>query len=124
MMHDHAPTVLSADTLKDDDVRNSQGEDLGKIKDFMIDVEDGRIVYAVLDFGGFLGMGGKLFAVPFQAMTLNRVDKCYILDADKERLKNAPGFEKDNWPEHADYSFINDAYAYYGLEPYHPLTHA
>src|SRR5262245_1280011 len=63
--------VLSADTLTGDKVVNAAGEDLGKIEDFMLDVESGRIRYAVLSFGGVLGLGSKLFAVPPEALTVD-----------------------------------------------------
>ena len=83
----------------------------------MIDPKSGRIDYAVLSFGGFLGMGDKLFAVPLEAMNLSREEKRFILDVDKERLKHAPGFDKDNWPDTSDRAFGTKVYAYYGYEP-------
>lgn len=64
--------VLSASSLSGDGVRNSAGEDLGKIEDIMLDVPTGRVAYAVLSFGGFLGMGNKLFAIPWEAMSMSR----------------------------------------------------
>lgn len=112
------PRCLSSSTLTGDDVKNSAGEDLGEIKDFMIDLNDGRIAYAVMAFGGFLGMGDKLFAVPWSAMRLNTEDHCFVLDVDKERLKQAPGFDKDNWPDFADPQFHQRTYAFYNTKPY------
>lgn len=109
---------LSATTLIGDKVVNRKGEDLGKIEDFMIDPEQGRVGYAVLSFGGFMGMGDKLFAVPLQALQLSREDKRFILDVDKERLKNAPGFDKDSWPDISDRSFGTTVYSYYNTKPY------
>ena len=109
---------LSATTLIGDKVVNRKGEDLGKIEDFMLDPEQGRVGYAVLSFGGFLGMGDKLFAVPMQALKLSREDKWFILDVDKERLKNAPGFDKDHWPDISDRSFGTTVYSYYNTKPY------
>jgi sporulation protein YlmC with PRC-barrel domain len=109
---------LSATTLIGDRVVNRKGEDLGKIEDLMIDPEQGRVGYAVLSFGGFLGMGDKLFAVPLQALQLSREDKRFILDVDKERLKNAPGFDKDKWPDISDRSFGTTVYSYYNTKPY------
>ncbi len=117
-MDNHAPSVLSASSLEGNNVGNTAGEDLGDIKDIMLDVRNGRVAYAVLDFGGFLGIGNKLFAVPFEAMTLNSVDERFILDVDKDRLKDAPGFDQDDWPNHADYRFIDDVRKFYGLETY------
>ncbi len=107
-------TTLSASSLNGEDVKNSQGEDLGTIKDMMIDTATGQVEYYVLSFGGFLGMGDKLFAIPPQAMTVNTEDECMILNVDKEKLKNAPGFDDDNWPNTADNSFRDSVYDYYG----------
>jgi sporulation protein YlmC with PRC-barrel domain len=112
------PMVLSADTLKNEKVVNSKGDDLGNIKDYMIDLDTGGTAYCVLSFGGFLGVGDKLFAVPWQAMTLDTERHCFILDVDKERLKNAPGFDKDNWPGTQDREFQAEVYRFYNVRPY------
>lgn len=110
--------VLSASTLKGDKVVNRQGEDLGKIEELMIDLERGRIAYAVLSFGGFLGMGDKLFAIPWEALTIDMAEKQFVLDANKELLKRAPGFDKDHWPNMADSAWGAELYGYYGYKPY------
>ena len=94
--------VLSADTLSGTRVRNPKGEELGSIKQIMIDIPSGRVAYAVLTFGGFLGLGDKLFAIPWEAMTLNEDQQCFLLDADRSFFENAPGFDKNNWPETPD----------------------
>ncbi len=90
--------VLSASSLSDDDVYNRSGDKLGSIKELMIDIEKGSICYAVLSFGGILSLGEKLFAIPWSAITVDTVNKRLILDIDEETLKNAPGFDADNWP--------------------------
>lgn len=105
--------LLSSSTITSDRVRNTKGEDLGKIEDLMINTDDGAVQYAVLSFGGVLGMGGKLFAVPFGRLKVDSTNKCIILDADKQRLKDAPGFEKDKWPNFSDASFKTTHDAYY-----------
>ena len=112
------PRVLSASTLENEKVVNAAGEDLGNIEDYMIDLNNGRIAYCVLSFGGFLGMGEKLFAIPFQAMTLDTENKRFVLNIDKERLKNAPGFDKDNWPDTTNPEWGTRIYKYYGIDPY------
>ncbi len=109
--------TMSAGSLKGDKVVNTLGEDLGDIKDFMIDLDSGCIAYAVLSFGGIMGLGDKLFAVPMQALTLDEDKKDFILDVTKERLENAPSFDKDNWPESSDQQFIGRVYDFYGYEP-------
>jgi sporulation protein YlmC with PRC-barrel domain len=110
--------VLSADTLTGDTVVNRKNEDLGKIEHLMIDLDSGRVAYAVLSFGGFLGMGDKLFAIPWKALTVDTSEKRFVLDLDKERLEQAPGFDKANWPDMADRSWGEGVYKYYDAEPY------
>jgi len=112
------PTVLSATTVIGDRVVNPQGESLGKIEEVMLDIHDDRIAYAVLSFGGFLGLGDKLFAVPWGALKLDAPNHRFILDESKERLMNAPGFDKDNWPNMADRSFGTQVYDYYSISKY------
>ena len=116
-MPNHTRHVLSASTLIGDDVRNNAGETLGKIEEIMVDINTGSVAYAVLSFGGFLGMGDKLFAVPWQAMQIDLDEHEFVLDVDEERLKNAPGFDKDNWPEGADPTFMEEVYSFYKVEP-------
>ncbi len=114
--------VLAASTLAGDQVKNSAGEDLGKVDEIMIDIPAGKVAYAVLSFGGFLGMGNKLFAVPWSALRLDEDKKHFIFDVDKKKLENAPGFDKDNWPDMADTSWGARIFSYYGAEP-HGETH-
>jgi sporulation protein YlmC with PRC-barrel domain len=110
--------VLSASTLEGDSVRNSAGEDLGKIEDIMVDIPTGRVAYAVLSFGGFLGIGNKLFAVPWAALTLDEDAHEFILNVDKAVLESAPGFDKDSWPDMADPSWGEQIHSHYGFRPY------
>jgi len=110
--------VLSASTLAGDSVRNAAGEDLGKVNEIMIDILSGRVAYAVLSFGGVLGMGSKLFAVPWNVLRVDEDEKCFVMDVDKRTLENAPGFDKDNWPDMADPKWGTQLYSYYGTKPY------
>lgn len=112
------PQVLSASTITGDDVRSPAGEDLGKIEEVMLDMTSGKVTYAVLSFGGVLGMGSKLFAIPWSALELDPDNKCFVLDVDKKKLENAPGFDKDNWPSFADNKWATQIHSYYGARPY------
>lgn len=105
--------VLSAATITGDDVCNMQDESLGKIQDIMLDIADGRIRYAVLASGGFLGMGDRLFAIPWKALKQDKENKRFILDIDADRLKDAPGFDKDEWPNMADATWSSTVESYY-----------
>lgn len=112
------PEVMSAATLDGDTVVSADGDDVGKIKEIMLDVRTGHIAYAVLASGGFLGIGGKLLAVPWAMLTLDTSHKRFVLSASSEQVKNAPGFDKDNWPAMADPNWANTVHAYYGRKPY------
>ena len=109
--------LMSAGTLTGDEVRNPAGEKLGKVEEFMLDLPSGRVAYVVLSFGGFLGMGDKLFAVPPSALTIDHDDKCLVLNVDKERLKQAPGFDKDSWPDWADTGWSTRVNDFYRVRP-------
>lgn len=121
----NTPKLLSSSTMVGTNVQNISGENIGEIKDLMIDTETGDVAYAVLSFGGFLGIGDKLFAVPLEAIDLEsyHTDGKYTLDIEKESLKEAPGFDKDNWPLDADREFIGSVYSHYGYEPYWKRHH-
>ena len=110
--------VLSASTLTGDKVINAASEDLGKVDEIMIDIPTGRVGYAVLSFGGFLGMGDKLFAIPWDQLTVDEGRKCFVLNINRQTLENAPGFDKDNWPDMADRNWSTQVYSYYGSRPY------
>jgi len=112
------PQVMAADTLQGDSVINLQGEHLGEIQDIMIDVPTGRIAYAVLSFGGLLGIGDKLFAIPWSALTLDADRECFVLDLERERLKKAPGFDKNHWPSMADPTWAAEVHSFYNRPPY------
>lgn len=108
------PALMGADTLIGDDVYNHDDEQLGDIKEIMLDMRSGRIAYAVLSFGGVLGLGEKLFAVPWEKLALDTVNKRFLLDVDKEQLKSAPGFDKDNWPDMASEAWNDQMNQFYG----------
>lgn len=122
--HGPGPELMGAETLIGGDVYNTKGEDLGDIKEIMLDMRTGRVAYAVLSFGGFLGMGGKLFAVPWAALALDTEHKRFSLNVDKDRLASAPGFDKDKWPNMADAEWAKGIHAYYGTKPHEDRLNA
>jgi sporulation protein YlmC with PRC-barrel domain len=111
------PALMGADTLIGDGVVNAAEEDLGDIKEIMLDMNTGQVAYAVLAFGGFLGMHEKLFAVPWQALHLDTNNHRFVLNVEKERLKSAPGFNKDAWPDMADIDWATEIHSFYGTDP-------
>ncbi len=112
------PEIMGADTLVGNDVFNQEGDDLGDIKEIMLDMHNGKVGYAVLSFGGLLGMGEKFFAVPWDALTLDTENKRFVLNVEKDRLRDAPGFDKDHWPNMADQVWAKKIHSYYGTTPY------
>jgi sporulation protein YlmC with PRC-barrel domain len=112
------PQLMGANTLDGNEVYNRQNEDLGDIKEIMLDMKSGKVGYAVLSFGGFLGMGEKLFAVPWNALKLDTENKRFVLDVAKDKLKDAPGFDNDDWPDMADQTWAKEIHSYYGTKPY------
>ena len=110
--------LLSAESIIGTAVENVDRENLGEIKDIMIDLTTGRIGYVVLSFGGILGMGDKLFAIPWKAFSVSQMEKVFFLDVPKDKLEQAPGFDKDNWPDMADHTWGTSIHNYYGYDPY------
>ncbi|WP_315650050.1 PRC-barrel domain-containing protein [Roseateles aquae] len=108
------PSLMGADTLMGNDVYNKSGEDLGDIKELMIDMASGKVAYAVLSFGGLLGMGEKLFAVPWAALALDTEHKRFTLNVAKDDLRDAPGFDKDHWPTMSDRTWASGVHKFYG----------
>jgi sporulation protein YlmC with PRC-barrel domain len=98
-------TRLTARSITGDSVVNRNGENLGIIHDLMIDVQAGKIEYAVIEFGALLGLGGKLFAIPYAELELNAEGHCFVLDRNKEELKKLPGFDKNHWPDTNDHYY-------------------
>lgn len=111
--------VVSASTIIGEDVINRQNENVGKIHELMFDAKSGRVAYAVLTFGGFLGMGNKLFALPWSSLEFSDSGDTLVLDVDKEKLKAAPGFDEDDkWPDFTDRTWGSSIHTYYGQSPY------
>ena len=124
MVTTNIPLFLTARTINGDKVINTAKEHLGKIEDLMIDLENGRVAYAVLSFGGFLGLGNKLFAVPWEALTARPHEHAFVLNVGKETLEKAEGFDKDDWPVTCEQlatstrEWLANIYTCYGYKPY------
>lgn len=109
---------VKASSIIGTDVVNPNGDNLGDIKEVVIDPNTGKVAYAVVSFGGFLTMGEKLFAIPFSSFKYDPSENEYVLDMSKERLEAAPGFDSDNWPSMSDEKWNRDVYKYYERPPY------
>ena len=109
--HPNSPVkFLTVSSVIGDKVINPKGEHLGTIKDIMLDLNEGKIEYVVVEFGGFLGLGEKYFALPYLLLTLDSKNESFVLDQSKEALINAPGFDKDHWPETNTHLFDSSSY--------------
>jgi sporulation protein YlmC with PRC-barrel domain len=102
-------------------IQNDNGESVGEINDLVIDGNSGRVRYAAVTYGGFLGMGSKLFAVPFEAFhvkpkSANSNDYVLVLNVTKDQLKGAEGFDKDRWPDFADRNFTRELERRYNVD--------
>lgn len=105
--------TLSASSLTGDTIVNLDGKKIGKLEEIMIDINSGEVSYAVLSFGGFLGIGDKLFAIPWRSLQVDEASKQIIVDIDKDVLENAPGFDKNNWPDFSDEAYRQSVDRYY-----------
>ena len=113
---------MAAATLVGDKVMSCDSQHVGKISAIMLDVRSGRIAYAVLSTGRFPGIRDTLHAIPWSALTLGAIDKCFVIDIPAGRLKDEPGFDKEHWPPMADAKWAAAVHAYYVREPYWPAT--
>jgi sporulation protein YlmC with PRC-barrel domain len=111
-------TVLKASDVHGNDVKDPSGESLGDVKDLVIDVDTGKVAYAVVQFGGLFGIGSKLFAVPLQAMSRDADDECFVLNTTKAELEQATGFDKDHWPDFADRTWQTTVHEQFRTTPY------
>lgn len=105
---------LTATSIMSDKVENPQGDDLGKIENLMINLSSGQVEYAVVEMGSFLGIGGKLFAIPFRELRVDPVKEVFVLNRSKEYLKDIPGFDKTHWPDTNAHEYYTSVNTYWG----------
>jgi sporulation protein YlmC with PRC-barrel domain len=113
--------LLSASSLMHTEVVNRDDQEIGEIKELMIDLGTGRVAYAVLSFGGFMGLGDKLFAIPWALLQINTDKEHFVLNVSKDLLESADGFDKDDWPDTTDLEWNERTYAHYKQQPYWDL---
>jgi sporulation protein YlmC with PRC-barrel domain len=99
-------------------VEDLEGRNLGKIEELVVDADAERVAYAVLSFGGILSIGEHFSPIPWNALRFSYNEAIFIIDLDKEELKNAPNFDKDNWQDMTNFKWLDEVYKYYGCEPY------
>jgi sporulation protein YlmC with PRC-barrel domain len=111
---DEPPRLMTASKLLGSKVLNRQDETLGQIDDIVFAVPRGSLAYAAMASGGILGLGERLFAVPWSALIYDAGRECFVLNAQKESFEHAPGFDKDRWPTEAGAEWHEQVHRYYG----------
>lgn len=110
--------AVAAGSLRGTRVHNYGGEDLGKVDDFILDLERGRITYVIVSLGGFWGIGDRLYAVPWELFSIRPGELDLFVDIDKQMLQDAPGFERSKWPDMSDPAWDAAIHAHYAQKPY------
>jgi len=122
MIHSQLCTLSVSATRCSEDVCNQQGEKIGKVINFRVDLENRSIAYVVLSFNEAFGMGDSLFALPWQALKVDSRTLCFVLNVEEEVLQNAPCINPDRWREQSDQDFVNQIYTHYGYDPFYDET--
>jgi hypothetical protein len=112
-MTDRPSDLVKSSEVVNVTVKNLQKETLGEIEEIVLHKVSGKVAYIVLNSGSFLGMGGKFFAVPWNAIKYDANEECFLLNVAKDEFKNAPGFDKDRWPNMADQTWANSISEFY-----------
>jgi sporulation protein YlmC with PRC-barrel domain len=107
-------TVISSERVEGTSVYNADGEKLGSIDDLMIDKRSGQVRYAVLEFGGFLGMGTDRYPLPWEILKYDTGKDGYVVNLDKSQLEGAPRYAQDSEPEYTQ-DYGRKVYDYYGV---------
>ena len=113
--------LIAANQVQGTSVYDTKLEKLGSIEDVMIDKATGRIAYAVLSFGGFLGIGDRYYPLPWEKLSYNQEVAGYIVDIDRKILEGAPSFSDQAAVSWDDDAWGRDVYSYYGIHPYWDL---
>ena len=113
--------LIGSDKVEGTHVYNKQGEHLGQIEKVMIDKYSGKVAYAVMSFGGFLGLGEEHYPLPWEALDYDVGADGYVVDLDKRKLEGAPSFTRGSDPAWHDPAYNREIYGYYGLAYPYPL---
>ncbi len=111
---DETHNLIASDRVEGTAVYNTKGEKLGRIENFMVGKLNGRVEYAVMSFGGLLGIGEDFYPLPWSALDYDTGKGGYVVDLDKDKLKSAPSYQRDSEPEF-DRQYGERVYNYYGV---------
>lgn len=113
---DEPNRLIASDKVEGTAVYNRQGEKLGTVKNFMVDKRSGRAEYAVMSFGGFLGMGDSCHPLPWNVLTYDVSQGGYVVDLDKDTLQGGPSYKSGDEPTY-NRAYGEEIYGYYRV-PY------
>lgn len=114
-MNDVSSSLIKASQVIGVEVTNDANESLGKIEELVLDKFSGEVRYAVLSFGGILGIGDKLFALPWKALDYDPSQQQFVIGIAKATLQEAPGFDKHNWPDFTSKTWQSSVDRFYRL---------
>jgi sporulation protein YlmC with PRC-barrel domain len=109
---------IPTNRLKQYDVVNKEGQDMGQVQTFVIDMIAGRIAFVVVSFEGFLGINDKWFAMPWDVLKWSIENKKFILDMSQDALEKAPGMDKNKWPDEINFDTMAESYTHFRVAPY------
>lgn len=116
--HDETSSLISADKVEGTSVYNRQNEKLGTVKTVMIDKRSGKVAYAVMSFGGFLGIGDEYHPLPWQTLDYDTGQEGYVVDLDKKALEDAPRIRLDHDVDWENRDWGKEVHDYYKVPPY------
>ncbi len=114
-------TLIAADKVQGTDVFNNAGDRLGSVHDLMIDKQTGQVAYAILSFGGFLGIGGSYHPLPWSLLRYNTNLGGYVVEIDENQLKDAPSYEAGSEPAWGDPAYEGKLHDFYGVDSYRSI---
>jgi len=117
-MQTEPTTIIPASKVDGTTVFNPTGENVGQIHDIIIDKLSGKVAYAVMSFGGFLGLGAKYHPLPWASLKYDTALNGYVVDVDRHQLEGAPSYDTDALPDWSDRDYEKRVHDYYGLAPY------
>ena len=115
---DETDRLIASDKVEGTAVYNRQGERLGDVHNLMVDKYSGQVAYAVMSFGGFLGLGESYHPLPWKVLDYDTRQGGYVVDLDKEKLRGAPSYSRSETPDWSDRNWGTRVHDYYGVRPY------
>ncbi len=117
-LQEYCNVPMKASRMIGTKVFDGVGENLGILREFLVDPHTGKVAHAIVALGGFLGLGGKLFAIPFGAFKYDAVLNGFEVDIPKQQLHAAQGIDADNWPAMSEERWNRDVFEYFGRSPF------